>query len=294
MQKSNPLTPNDVYTRVTNRIIELLEQGVIPWRKPWQPNGMPKNLISKRPYTGINAMLLNSLDFTSNYFLTWNQLQDIGGKVKKGEKGALIIFQTKVEKEVAKNGDVEIQRWPIVKYYTVFNVSQCVNIPDKFKEVIHEPVENINLSCEQIIYGMPRRPNIYYQGYQAYYSPKMDCIVMPKLDYFDSVTSFFNVLFHELIHSTGAIHRLARKSLCENTHFGSELYSFEELVAEIGSCYLMSIAGLGICDIANSAAYIQEWLGLLQNDNRFIIKAASQAQKAVEYILNVKPKEDKY
>lgn len=287
MQEST-LTPTDVYTRVTNRIIELLEQGVIPWRKPWQPNGMPKNLISKRPYTGINAMLLNSLDFTSNYFLTWNQLQDIGGKVKKGEKGALIIFQTKVEKEVAKNGDVEIQRWPIVKHYTVFNVSQCVNIPDKFKEVIHEPVEITNLSCEQIIYGMPQCPKIYYQGYQAYYSPKMDCIVMPKLDHFDSVTSFFTVLFHELIHSTGALHRLARKSLYENTHFGSELYSFEELVAEIGSCYLMSLAGLGIYDLANSAAYIQEWLELLQNDNKFIIKAASQAQKAVEYILNVK------
>jgi antirestriction protein ArdC len=288
MQKVTLISPKDIYTRVTDRIIGLLEKGVIPWRKPWQPNGMPKNLISKRPYTGINSMLLNSLDYKQNYFLTHHQLQQIGGRVKKGEKGAFIIYATKYEKEEVKNGEIEMRQWTVLKSYTVFNVEQCSNIPEKYIKASQEPVEIITISCEQILQSMPLCPTIYYRGHEAYYSPKLDYINMPNVGYFESMASFYGVLFHELVHSTGALHRLARKSLYENAEFGSETYSLEELIAEIGSCYLTSIGGVGICDLANSAAYIQEWLSVLQNDKKFIVQAASKAQQAVDYILNVK------
>ncbi|MBA4850506.1 ArdC family protein [Emticicia sp. BO119] len=287
MQKVTLTSPNDVYTRVTEKIIALLEKDVVPWRKPWQPNGMPKNLISKRPYTGINAMLLNTLDYPQNYFLTHYQLQQIGGRVRKGEKGAFIIYATKYEKEVIKNGEMSLQEWTILKTYIVFNIDQCVNIPEKYIKSSQEPIELITVSCEQILQQMPLCPVIYYRGHEAYYDPKYDSITMPKLEQFESMASFYGVLFHELVHSTGALHRLARKSLYENTHFGSETYSFEELIAEIGSCYLTSLGGVGISHLNNSAAYIQGWLGLLQNDKKFIVQAASKAQQAVEYILNV-------
>lgn len=287
MQKYSSNTASDVYSLVTNRIIELLEKGTIPWRKPWLPNGMPKNLISQRPYTGINTMLLNSLDFSKNYFLTWHQLQEIGGHIKRGEKGSFIVFQSKNEKEVQKNGEITIEKRSILRYYYVYNVEQCLNLPRKYTEVTKIPTEIIDKSCEKIVQGMPLCPTIYYRGNEAYYMPKHDYINMPKLDYFDSMASFYGVLFHELIHSTGALKRLARKSVCENTDYGNELYSLEELIAEIGSCYLTSIGGVGISNLQNSAAYIKGWLSVLENDKRFIVKAASKAQRAVEYILNI-------
>ena len=281
-------TRTDVYVQVTSRIIELLEHGTIPWRKPWQPNGMPKNLISQRPYTGINVMLLTSLDFTHNLFLTWHQLQQIGGHVKRGERGAFVVFQSKTEKEVEEGGERRIERRSILKHYHVFNVEQCNNIPQKYLEYTKIPVEIINKSCEQIIQQMPLCPTIYYRGHEAYYYPKDDYINMPKLEYFDSTSSYYEVIMHELIHSTGALKRLGRKSVYENPYFGSEEYSMEELIAEIGSCYLTSIGGVGIGHLENSAAYIQSWLNVLKNDKRFIIQATSKAQRAVDYILNTK------
>lgn len=286
-QASTITPPTDVYTRVTERIIELLEQGVIPWRQPWQPNGMPKNLISQRPYTGINAMLLNSLQYSQNHFLTWHQLQEIGGMVKKGEKGTLIVYQATKEKEVEKNGKTEMEKRSILKYYYVYNVEQCLNIPKKYLEVTKIPTELQDYSCEQIIHNMPLCPTIYYRGHEAYYMPHGDYITMPKLEYFESVTAFYETLFHEAVHSTGAKHRLSRESLYQNPSFGTELYSFEELIAEIGSCYLTSIGGVGIGNLENSTSYINGWLKVLKNDKKFIIQAASKAQKAVEYILNI-------
>jgi len=287
MQESTIIIPNDVYSRVTNRIIELLEKGVIPWRQPWQPNGMPKNLISQRPYTGINAMLLNSLEFTQNHFLTWHQLRQIGGHVKKGEKGALIVFQTKTEKVTEKNNELVVEKRSILKYYFVYNVEQCVNIPVKYLQYTKIPKEIVNKSCEKIIQEMPLCPTIYYRGGEAYYVPKHDYINMPKLQFFESMEAFYETLFHELVHSTGASHRLARKSVYEDINFGSETYSFEELIAEIGSCYLTTIGGVGLGNLENNASYIQGWLNVLQNDKKFIIQAASKAQRAVEYILNI-------
>lgn len=278
--------PVDVYALVTNRIIELLEAGTVPWRKPWTDKGLPMNAISKRPYQGINMMLLNSYDFSTNLFLTWNQIKEVGGSVLKGEKGIFVVFTKVTEKEVEKSGTMEKEKKYMLRYYKVFNIEQCKDIPTEFmsKEDIGaiEPL----IECYSIVEGMKNPPKIVHKKADAFYVPSEDYINMPKLKSFKSNEDYYGVLFHELIHSTGHQSRLARKEVCENPSFGSEPYSHEELVAEIGSCYLKSYSNLPIADMSNSAAYVKGWLDVFKGDKRILIKAASQGQKAVEYILN--------
>lgn len=277
----------DVYSLVTNRIIELLEQGTIPWRKPWGTAGIPQNLITHRMYGGINLMLLNSLEFSDNLFVTWNQLQTIGGKVIKGEKGTLIIYHTMIEKEVTKDGKTVIEKKPFIRFYKIFNVAQCRNIPDT---LLHPDGGSTNVSFmeyESLVERMPDCPKIIHKENKAYYKPSLDVINMPKMKSFESFSSYYGVLFHELIHATGAGKRLARKTVCENPNFGSEMYSIEELIAEIGSCYLKAWTGISMGDLDNSVSYINNWLSVLQKDKRFIVQATSKAQLAVDYILNI-------
>jgi antirestriction protein ArdC len=279
------VTPVDVYSLVTNRIIELLEAGTVPWQKPWTEKGIPMNVISKRPYRGINTMLLNSYDFTHNLFLTWKQIKTIGASVLKGEKGIFVVFTKLIEKDVEKNGKIEKEKKSILRYYKVFNIEQCKDIPVEFLPKENKELEPL-LECVSILEGMKDAPKIVHKKAEAFYVPSEDYINMPKMKTFKSSEDYYSVLFHELIHSTGHESRLARKEVCESTSFGSELYSLEELVAEIGSCYLKSYSGLPIADMSNNAAYIKGWLDVFKGDKRILIKAASQSQRAVEYILN--------
>jgi antirestriction protein ArdC len=279
--------PVDVYQVVTNRIIELLEQGTVPWRKPWTEKGLPMNAVSKRPYRGINMMLLNSLDYPHNLFMTWKQIKTIGGSVKKGETGIMVVF-TKMIDKVNEKGVTE--RKSILRYYKVFNIDQCTDIPVPFL-----PKENTEvvplLECASIIGGMKDAPVIVHKKPGAFYMPPEDYINMPRMKTFATSEDYYGTLFHELIHATGHQSRLSRKEIYENPKFGTDMYSLEELVAEIGSCYLKSYAGLPIADMANNAAYIESWLEVFKGDTRILIKAASRAQQAVEYILNPKVEE---
>ncbi|MBK7764501.1 MAG: DUF1738 domain-containing protein [Bacteroidetes bacterium] len=271
----------DVYSLVTNRIIELLEAGVIPWQKPWTEKGIPENCISQRPYRGINSLLLNSLSYDHNLFLTWKQLKTLGGSVLKGEKGHLVVFTKILEKEE----DGKIKRQPFLRYYKVFNIAQCKDLPNAFlpeENVVHEKLAHF----EEIGDTMPNRPLIKFGGNEAYYHSVKDYINMPSIKKFKGAEAYYGVLFHELVHSTGHQSRLNRKGITEKNVFGSEQYSLEELVAEIGACFLKSYSGIPINGLENEAAYIQNWLEVLRNDKRFIIKASSFAQKAVEYIMN--------
>jgi antirestriction protein ArdC len=287
MQNENTTVTKDVYSLVTEKIIELLESGTIPWRKPWTDAGAPKNLISKRPYRGVNILLLNSLGFSQNLFLTWKQLKTIGGSVKKGEKGILVVFNKMIEQQKEKDGETKIERKSFLRYYKVFNVAQCTDIPPAFIPV-SEPREYEPLyECEHIIEAMPDCPLIRHEDDEAYYVPAMDYINMPNMNSFETGVEYYGTLFHELIHSTGHEKRIGRKEVFQNPHFGSDMYSLEELVAEMGSCYLKSHTGIPISDLDNSAAYIQNWLQVLKGDKRFIITSASKAQQAVEYILKV-------
>ncbi len=281
----------DVYELVTNRIIELLESNTVPWRKPWTERGLPQNLITKRPYRGINLMMLNVLDFEHNLFLTFKQLKTIGGSVKKGEKGQFVVFTKMVEEEVETNGKKETKKRSMLRYYRVFNIGQCRDIPDAF--IPNDKYENTEITdCTAVIDCMPNAPKIVFKKPDAFYVPSEDYINMPKLKTFKEPDEYYGTLFHELVHSTGHTSRLNRKEVMENPKYGSEPYSLEELVAEIGSCYLKSFTGLDIADMSQNAAYISSWLNVLKNDKRFILKASSRSQQAVEYILNSKAVEE--
>jgi antirestriction protein ArdC len=275
----------DVYQLVTNQIISTLEKGVIPWRQPWANVGQPQNLITGKYYRGINSFLLSALQFEYNFYLTYNQVQKLGGRVKKGEKANLVIFTKMIEK---KTEDTKKPDYiPFLRYYWVFNVAQCEGIEHKLPEPFVRAFAPIP-ECLRIIERMPALPDIRHHGDEAYYHPKHDFINVPKPERFDTNENYYATLFHELVHSTGHAGRLGRSGVTESAPFGGDLYSNEELIAELGACYLCSFAGIDYKPIDNHAAYIHHWLRRLQGDNRLIIKAAAQAQKAVDYILNTK------
>ncbi len=275
----------DVYAIVTNRIIELLEQGVVPWKKMWSESGLPKNLISLKPYHGVNVILLNSLNYPTNFFLTFRQITELGAKVIKGEKATLVVFWKWIDKE--QEGDNGARRLPLLRYYRVFNVGQCEGIPESRIPIITKPLEPIH-ECEVIIQNMPKSPLIRTTSDDPYYNPVEDYINMRDINDFVANEDYYDVLFHELAHSTGHASRLNRKEIADHSKFGSVSYSIEELTAEMTSCFLKSHAGIQESTIENSAAYIQGWLKVLRSDKRFIIYASAQAQRATDYILNVK------
>lgn len=282
----------DVYELVTNRIIELLEVGTIPWQQPWTTAGMPMNLLSKRPYRGINLWLLHSLNYERNLFLTWKQLKSFGGSVLQGQHGHIVIFWKAVKKypeELDKDNNPKMV--PMLRYYKVFNVEQCRDIPAKMLEHT-EPVQfDSILECESIVQGMPEPPFIKHTGQQAFYHKVDDYICMPLKKSFRSGVGYYSTLFHEMIHSTGAEKRLNRKTLTDMVPFGTESYAQEELIAEIGSAFLCHFTNILPNEIKNTAAYLKNWLEVLRNDKKFVVLASGQAQKAVDYILDIKEKE---
>jgi antirestriction protein ArdC len=278
----------DVYDIVTKRIIELLEAGTIPWHKPWAEAGLPANLLSKRPYRGLNVWLLLSLNYEQNLFLTWDQLKKIGGSVKQGEHGHVVVFW----KTIAKGEDLEQENGEkqtpvsILRYYKVFNIAQCTGIAESLLPAKVERKNDPIVECESIIKGMPKSPLIFFKGKTAYYDIQKDEVVLPKLKSFTSSEGYYLTLFHELIHSTGHQSRLDRKSITGMAEFGDDLYTIEELIAELGACYLASFAGILHGEITNSAAYINGWLQKFKDDKRFIIQASGLAQRAVDFVLN--------
>ena len=277
-------TKRDVYEIVTARIIDQLEKGNVPWKQPWTNAGLPQNLISRKSYRGINLLLLASLHYSQNFFLTLKQVQELGGKVKKGEKACPIVFWNWKEDENIE----EKKKIPILRYYSVFNVEQCEDIPaDKI------PVDNLDRpnnpiqACFDIVDNMPKKPAIKHKENRAYYYPFFDFINMPKMERFTDSESYYDTLFHELVHSTGHVTRLDRKEVVQMKSLGGEAYSIEELTAEVGACYLASVGGIVDVHFDNNVAYIQGWLEKLKSDKRFIIYACAKAQKAVDFILNV-------
>ena len=276
---------NKVYEIVTDRIIAELEKGTIPWRQPWKESGRPVNLVSRKPYRGINVILLRSTCRSSPYWLTFKQAKNLGGNVRKGEKATPVVFWKWTEKVQPdpETGEERKDGFPILRYYSVFNADQVegVAVPEEAPRRFN-PVEH----AEGIISAMPSRPEIQHRGDRAYYSPRLDQVVLPPKGVFDSENGYYSVAFHELTHSTGHSSRLHRFDTEDLAPFGSTDYSKEELVAELGASFLCAEAGIDGTVIPNSAAYIQNWLGALRNDKRMVVLAAAQAQKAADYILN--------
>ena len=196
-------TSLDVYKLVTNRIINLLEKGVIPWQQPWTDAGIPKNLISGKHYRGINVWLLNSLNYAQNSFLTFKQVQDLGASIKKGEKANLVVFWKWLEKENKETKEVE--RIPLLRYYNVFNIDQCSGIPkEKLPQVIEQKINPIE-ACEKIITEMPKRPDIRHVEQRAYYNRWQDYVNLPRTETFKTSEAYYATLFHELLHNAASI-----------------------------------------------------------------------------------------
>lgn len=275
----------DIYEEITNRIIRQLENGVVPWHKPW--SGVASgayNRVSKKPYSLLNQMLLEH----DGEYATYKQWSDLGGKVRKGEKSEIVVFWKIIQVEEANsNGVVEKKSIPLLKYINVFHVSQVDGVePKSIKPVAHNPIEE----AEEIKRNYMDRENIVIKevvSNDAFYNPARDYIQVPCKEQYVDIMEFYSTLFHEMIHSTGHKNRLGRLDAgVKVAGFGSEEYSKEELIAEIGSAFLMNHIGIETSKtFNNSTAYIQSWLKVLRNDNRFIVSASSKAEKAMKYIL---------
>lgn len=272
----------DIYELVTNRIIEELEKGVVPWKKPFL-NSNAVNWVTQKPYRGINTMLVPEGEYA-----TFKQIKDAGGKIKKGAKGHIVVFWKFLEKE---NEEGEKFKFPLLKYYTVFEINTQVeglNSKRPPKNFENEPIEE----AQKIIDDFINKPRFRFKSGQANYVPMLDLINMPPMIDFISAEEYYSTFFHELTHSTGHKDRLKREGVTEPISFGSETYSKEELIAEIGASLLCGVVGIDTEAIyQNSAAYLQSWLNALKNDNKLILTAAGQAQKAVDYILGVSYKD---
>jgi antirestriction protein ArdC len=276
---STPRPHASVYEIVTGRILAELEKGQVPWRKPWRTLP-PANLISKKPYRGINVFLLALTGYGSQYWLTYRQARALGGNVRKGEHGTKIVFWKfdTYETETA-DGESEERKSAFLRYYTVFNLEQTEGLKTLLALPPAFPIE----SAEAIVKGMPNPP-AFEQDAQAAYIPSRDTVTMPSRTAFDSQTEYYSTLFHELTHSTGHAKRLAREGFDTPQKFGSESYSREELIAEMGSAMLCGVAGIEQSTLANSAAYLKTWIERLKSDSRLVVSAASAAQKAADYI----------
>jgi antirestriction protein ArdC len=279
-----------IYEKITNMILEKLQQGVVPWQKTWK-TAYPKNLISGLQYKGINLMLLGMLDFESNYWLSFKQCKDLGGSVKKDEHASMVVFWKPIVN--FKEDDIEETTASInflLRYYYIFNVSQC-DLPDEVLSKKNIMSTNPKIfEAEEIIKGYPKPPAIVTNSTipNPRYLPRIDRVEIMPIDNFHSSDDYYASLFHELAHSTGAKHRLARNGIVDKIQFSSQDYSKEELIAEIGASYLCNISGI-TKSFENQSAYISCWLSVLSSDNRMVLIAASQAQKAVDYILNNSP-----
>ncbi len=292
----------DIYQLVTDRIITQLESGVVPWKSPYFSKvGFPRNFSTGKAYQGINVFLLGSLRFTSPHFLTFIQAKELGGNVRKGEHGSMIVkygTYSKEDKNAATGEDTETRGY--LKAYTVFNSAQIdgIEFPTSANLPELSTTEKTDRARE-VVAGMPKAPAIREGATVPCYRPKTDSVHMPERCFFDGEESYFSTLFHELTHSTGHESRLARKSLLENRGIEAagdtarRTYAEEELVAEMGAAFLNAHAGIIEDELKNSVAYLQSWMDVLKSKDAkgWIIRAASQAQKAANYILNIQPEE---
>jgi len=288
----------DVYQLVTDLIIEKLEQGIIPWRKPWNDYGPAVNYISKKPYRGINQLILNGLNIKP-FYMTFKQATALGGRIKKGARSIPVTywnFTYRNKKTNCRISNDKVSSYPadlilktaFLKYYRVFNIDDVLHvefdIPDLSPEIDNHSIER----CETVFSKMKDCPEIRHIENQAYYQPVNDYINMPPIELFKTSELYYSILHHELVHSVGHAKRLNRFDGKEISAFNSTNYSKEELIAEIGAAFLNGYTGILNEDTLNdSSAYIQGWLNKLHNDKKFIVEASAKAQKAVDYILNI-------
>lgn len=272
----------DTYRAVTDHITRIIEtSGRLPWVKPWTvETGAPRNVVTGKAYRGMNVWTLGACGHESPWWLTRKQAWEKGGWVIAGEQGVPVVFY-KAYSVVNSEGEKEGRF--VLQYSEAFHISQCKKIktpvlPQTVWE--HTPIER----CAKLVGNYPAGPSIGHGGDRAYYVPGSDHVQMPEMCHFKDVEAYYSTLFHELTHSTGHASRLNRSTLRDAVAFGTPKYAQEELVAEMGAAYLCGVTGIGNTTINQSAAYLQGWLRTLKSEPRMLLKAASDAQKAVDYI----------
>ena len=306
-------TTNDI---ITEQVIAGLETKGLNWFKPWNDDSsinLPISYDSKKLYTGINMLILSNAMSLNGWirpeFLTFNQITKNGGTVTKGSKSNIVTYWMvsylhkpsnkwfNNEKALIAAGhnknDKELLANFTPRFYRVFNIEQTENVKNldiNIKEVTKGTVfEKIDVA--DVVYSnYPSNPTLKHGGNSAYYRPSTDLVQMPKAEQFVDNASYYKTLFHELAHSTGHADRLNRKGVGSMAaSFGSDVYSKEELVAEMASMFLVSVTGINPKDsMTNSQAYINGWINKLKSEPNMIMQAAAQSDKAVKHILNVK------
>lgn len=301
------MAQDKVYSVINDRIMALLDKGVVPWRQPWRSTGGTNAPVNSRgrAYRGLNRFMLSAIAMLEGYgstvWLTYRQAEALGGRVRKGEKGTAVIFWKQLTVQDKESG--EEKNIPMLRYYTVFNLDQTEDVvlpkalreqQEKARELV---VDTFNdgrqyvAEAEAIILSMPNKPVVHErQSDKAYYSFVKDEVVVPLREQHGSVEGFYSTLFHELAHSTGHESRVNRRGADEVSHqFGSSPYAREELVAEMTNAFLSAEAGIDAATLENSVAYIANWKKALADDPKVLVQAASQAQKAADFILNRQP-----
>lgn len=291
----------DVHQIVTDRIVSQLEQGNIPWYKPWKGNStlqLPYNIVSKNHYNGINNLLLwctaHEKNFESPEWATFKQWSEKEELIRKGEKGTMVVYYDFLEKEV--EGQEELQKIPFLKTYYVFNRCQLESYTGEAvgQNSDIEPLVSRVHAVDAFVENT--KAIIRHGGSQAFFSPKEDYIQMPFQQSFidtpacSATEGYYSTLMHELVHWSGAEKRLNRfKDSKEAALSYGDRYAREELVAELGAAFLCAEFGINTIEKTNHAAYISSWLEALKNDKGLIIPAANQASKAVRYLKDMKP-----
>jgi antirestriction protein ArdC len=289
----------NLYDEITDKIIAELEVGRVPWVQPWgtaaakAPLALPKNASTGRQYSGVNVLILWGAvieqGFTGQSWLTFRQALSLGGHVRKGERGTTVIYADRFipnneKKRTAETGE-EAQAIPFLKRFTVFNTDQCDELPDEIATVAPPPPPGM---IKPRVEALIKATGIDFRigGNRAFYVPSEDYVqVPPPAAYFEPI-NWHRTALHELGHASGHHSRLNRD--LSGAH-GSKKYAFEELIAEL--CAAFSCASLGIVPTVRHADYIGSWLEVLRDDNRAIVRAASQASKAADFILGFLPDE---
>jgi antirestriction protein ArdC len=284
------------YDRVTQTILDALDAGTVPWRRPWIASGyVAKSLTSKKNYRGVNQFLLaltaDANGYTSPWWGTYKQITSLGGQVRKGEKGTYVIYFTIIEKEDAEGN---LKKIPFLRGFTVFNSEQAdweEGKAPKWDAPVLPDVVEVEAAAEAVVkrYLADGGPSLAYGGDRAFYRPSEDHVQIPPIESFTGTSEYYSTLFHELGHSTGAETRLNRKTLTDASYFGAPNYCKEELVAEFTAAFLCGNVGVLPGSVDNSAAYIDGWRKALKDDPKAVVWAASQAQKAADLILGITP-----
>jgi len=286
-----------LYTEITDKIIAELEAGRVPWVQPWgttdarAPLVMPRNAATHRRYSGINVLILWGAviegGFAGQSWLTFRQALSLGGHVRKGERGTTVVYADRFtpEGERRRAGETgeAVGTIPFLKRFTVFNTDQCEGLPDEVTTtIVPPPPSEVEPQAEALIASTGADFRI--GGGRAYYSTKDDFVqVPPPAAYFEPV-NWHRTAFHELGHWTGHASRLARD---HSGSSGSKSYAREELVAEMAGAFVC--ASLGIVPTVRYADYIGSWLDVLREDNRAVVRAASAASKAADFLLTFAP-----